>query len=456
MKKLLITLFLLFVITPIYAQITEKSHSFYTSNLEFIYQPPLQKGINSAHPINKDVPKINMLVNLFDGYIRYLKSLNKIGQETRLLLLYSPELNIEEYDENPKLIKLQNLDTETVLEKINEFLEKLQTTNNKFLADTLDKLIAYSSSMEEITNDLANKLGLKKVISDTNIIIPDSKFCILDNNHIAIIKPTEKNNKILLLTNTDNGYFSSMLLDEASGYYSNLTPSNDGRYIAYTTNLSLQIVEVSSGQTLLPLENNKILLDMRWAPNKNILAGIILNKTTQERNFFLYDADKKENIKVKLNNHNIPENTLYSYPYWSENSSKLIFASSQALHLIDLDKKKSIPFFIRLKDSFAELIWSQDSNSIAITEVVGQTRNHAEFDDMDFRKTILHRYTIKDNYEVIEDYAQRTETRYTIKPITFSPNDRVMYIEGRMLGKKMDSAVWEFPNCKLYLSPLPA
>ena len=457
MKRLIIFLALFFAYNCLYAQILEKAQSFYTSNIEIIYQPPLQKSFNSPYQPYKEVPKINRIINIFNGYIQYLKKQGKIAQDIRLLLLYSPELNNEEYDENPRLIKIQSLELNGILEKINEFLSKNKDTDIKFLATNYEKLTAFAQSMNEKANDLTTKLGLHKIEESNNPIITDNEFCIVDEKRIAVIRPTDKNNMIYLLTNTDNGYYTSVLAMEGDGCYKNLSSSPSGQYLAYSNDLKPQISVISTSAIIKPFDANKIILEMKWAPKNNILAGIVLDRITQERTCFIYDADKQKHLLPDLNNKQLPENNLYSYPYWAPNAEKLFFASSQAIHLIDLTSNKVVPYLVRLKDSFAELIWSDDSKSFAITELVGQTRNHAEFDDMDFRKTILHRYKLSEQLEAIEDQAQKIESRRTLRPIGFSPNDRVIYIEGKMSGKRMDNSLWDLSsNCKAYLTPLPS
>lgn len=457
MKKLIILIALLFAYNSIGAQILEKSQSFYTSNIELIYQPPLQKSLNSPHQPYKEVPKLNRITNLFNGYIQYLKNQNKISQDTRLLLLYSPDINIEGFDENPKLIKISSLNVVDILEQVNEYLSKNKNTDIKFLATHVDKLTAIAESIDEKKNDTAKKLGFKQVETGSNSINTDNEFCLIDSKHIATISPTDKNNIINLLTKTENGYYKSILVTEGSGCYANLSSSFDGRFLAYTNDFKPQISEVSTAKIINFVGENKIILEMRWAPQKNIIAGVVLDRITQERNCFIYDADSEKHLLPDLNISNLPENGLYAYPYWSPDSNRVIFSSSQAIHLIDLNEKKAIPYAVRLKDSFSELIWSDDSYSFALTELVGQIRNHAEFDEMDFRKTILHRYKINPTLEIMEDQAQRIESRRTIKPIGFAPNDRVMYIEGKMSGRRMENSLWDLSsNCKVYLSPLPS
>ncbi|MDD3000466.1 MAG: hypothetical protein PHF29_01790 [Candidatus Riflebacteria bacterium] len=459
MKRLLCIILLLAACTQLNAQIPDKNINFYTGNIEFIFQPPLQKSFNAQHPLNKEVPQINLTLILFDNYVEYLKKISKISQKTRLTILYSPDLAIDEYDDNLKLIKIHELGYNHILKKINDYLKLHKETDEKFLLDTAESLFTIAGKMECKVSDLANNLRLRNISADEKCLEPDSNFCLIAKNKIAVIKPAIQNNKIFVLTETDNGYYSELLLDRTNGYYENIIVSHNGEFLAYTVDMAPSVINLSTKKAnrIINSNSNKIFLNMQWAPNKNILAGVVLDKKTQERNIFIYDADKNENIEIKNKNEILPENQLFAFPYWSPNSDKIIFASAKSAHLIDLKNNLSISNLIMLNGSFSELMWAQNGDSFAITETVGQTRSRTEFDDLDFRKTLIRRFRITEKYEATEDYAQKVESRNTLKLVEFSHNDRILYLEGRLTNKRLDKPTMDLSkHFKAYLSPFPA
>lgn len=459
MKRLLFIILLVTSCIRLNAQIPDKNISFYTGNIEFIFQPPLQKSFNTQHPLSKEVPQINLTLILFDNYIEYLKRISKISQKTRLTILYSPDLAIDEYDDNLKLIKIHELGYNHILKKINDFLKLHKETDEKFLLDTAETLFTIIDKIECKVSELADNLKLKNISADNKCLEPDSDFCLITKNKIAVTRPAIQNNKIFVLTETDTGYYSELLLDRTNGYYENITASHKGEFLAYTVDMAPFVINLNTKKADRIIDSNseKILLNMQWAPNKNILAGLVLDKKTQERNIFIYNADKNENVIIKNKSEVLPENQLYAFPYWSPNSDKIIFASAKSAHLIDLNNNLSISNLIRLNGSLSELMWGPNADSFAITETIGQARSRTEFDDLDFRKTLIRRFRITPNYETTEDYAQKIESRHTLKLVEFSSNDRILYLEGRLTNKRLDKPQINLSNSfKAYLSPLPA
>jgi WD40 repeat protein len=454
MRRLIIILFLLTIQTAVFGQIPDKNISFYTANVELTFQPPLQKSFNSQHPLYKETPRINLTLNLFDNYVEYLKKINKISSRTRLHILYAPEIVSDELDDNLKLIKIHELGYNHILQKINEYLMLHKETDPAYLLDTAKALFEITKTSECKISDIANRVNLVNISADETCLEPDSDFCIINNQQIATLRPTIQNNKIYLFTNTENGYFSEILLNNSSEYFENISASSDGNYLAFTSNFTPTVIDLNTKKILsiFPENNNKIILSMEWAPNKPILAGMVLDKVTQERSIFIYDAKLGKNIcgqKTKL-----PENQLYAHPYWAPNSSKIVFASVKGLHLVDLAKDRVVPNLIYTLGTITEVLWADEADAFAIVELIGQTRNHYEFDDLDFRKSILRKYNLNENNEASEDQAQKVESRNTIKLVSHTKNDRVIYLEGRLASKRLDRTLWDLSRVfKAYMTP---
>lgn len=58
---------------------------------------------------------------------------------------------------------------------------------------------------------------------------------------------------------------------------------------------------------------------------------------------------------------------------------------------------------------------------------------------------------------ISEDHAQRVESRNTIKLVSFWTNDRVLYLEGRLMSKRLNTPFWDISkNFNAYLTPAPS
>lgn len=454
MKRLIVIIFLLTIQALAFGQIADKNISFYTANVELTFQPPLQKSFNSQHPLYKETPRINLTLNLFDNYIEYLKKISKIASKTRLQIRYAPEIVSDELDDNLKLIKIHDLGYNHILEKINAHLLLHKETDAAYLLDSAKALFEITKTSECKLSDIANRVKLTNISADNSCLEPDSDFCIINEQQIATLRPSIQNNSIYLFTKTENGYFSEILLANSNEYYENIAASSDGNYLAYTADLTPSVINLHTKKplSLFPNDKNKIILSMEWAPSKPILAGMVLDKVSQERSIFLYDAELEASLckqRTKL-----PENQLYAHPYWAPDSSKLIFASVKGLHLIDVAQDRVVPNLIYTLGPITELLWTDEADAFAMVELLGQTRSHYEFDDLDFRKSILRKYNLSPKLEIYEDQAQKVESRNTIKLVSHTKNDRVIYLEGRLASKRLDRTLWDLSRVfKAYVTP---
>jgi hypothetical protein len=185
---------------------------------------------------------------------------------------------------------------------------------------------------------------------------------------------------------------------------------------------------------------------MQWAPQKPLLAGLLLDNLTQARSFFLYDAETGTMLPAVQSR--LAEEADFINPHvsWSPDGKRLLLTSARSVHLLDTTADKTLLHAIRVPNEIAEIIWSDDSSSFALVEVIGQARQRYVFDDLDYRKCVLHRYRIKPDFSVTEDHAQRVESRNTIKLVSFWTNDRVLYLEGRLMSKRLNTPFWDLSS----------
>jgi len=207
---------------------------------------------------------------------------------------------------------------------------------------------------------------------------------------------------------------------------------------------------------LFPDNDEQILLDMRWSPKAPLLAGMTLDNRTQQRQLFIFDAAAGKMLS-QPDLSSLPSDYLNAFTCWSPDGRRLLLTSARNIHLVDLDQNRAVADVLRLPNEIGETLWSEDGKSFALVEIIGQARSRYLFDDLDYRKTVLHRYRINDDFSLSEDHAQRTESRNTIKLVSFWTNDRVLYLEGRLMSKRLNTPYWDLSKTfNAYLTPLPA
>ena len=430
------------------AQESETTVSFRTSYIELVFQPPMRAGINSANPSNIEVPRLNLLVNLFENYLQYLNRLQKIATGTSLRILYAPDQSLELGTDDSKVIRLRETGLNTTLSQINQFLKDRSGTDANYLLESADSLFTIPDQFPRPTSIVAMRTDLINHSSFQKSLEPDTDFCVVDDNRVITARPFQRSNRLFLMTDADDVCRSEMLLGQARTLYADLSASGDGRYLAFTDGMRPMIMALNaSASKRLFEDDNLILLSMHWAPQKQLLAGILLNSSTQERSFFLYDADSAVMLDIVSSELADEANFINPYVSWSPDGKRIMLTSSRSVHLIDLEAKKTTLHLVRVPNEIAETVWSDDSKSFALVEIIGQARQRYIFDDLDYRKCVLHRYRIKEDFSISEDHAQRVESRNTIKLVSFWTSDRVLYLEGRLMSKKLNTPFWD-------LSPL--
>ncbi|MDD3145893.1 MAG: hypothetical protein PHD82_01215 [Candidatus Riflebacteria bacterium] len=440
------------------AQKADQIVNFNSERVEFIFQPPMRSGFNAAHPLQIELPRLNLLVNLIENYFQYLLRLQKIAAGSRVTLVFSPDMAVEDWNEDSKRLRIKDLGINQILQQINQHLREQEGTERQFLLESDDNLFTIPDNLPRKTSKIAINTELVNHSSFQQSLEPDTDFCVIDDNMVVTARPFKRSNRLFLMTDRNNVCSSTMLLDQAQKWYANLSASADKAFVAFTDDMKPMIMPVSGGQPvkIFPDLEDPILLDMRWSPTGAKLAGMIMVNSTQERLFFIFDAAQGKMIS-NLPLEKIEANYIHAFPCWSSDGNRLLLASTRGIHLIDLARNLVLPDILRVPNEIGEVIWSDDSRSFALLEVIGQARNRYQFDDLDYRKTVLHRYRINDDNSVTEDHAQRVESRNTIKLVSFWTNDRVLYLEGRLMSRRLNTPFWDLSKTfNAYLTPSPA
>ena len=429
------------------AQINEQAVSFRMPSIELVFQPPLRSGINSENPSNIEVPRLNLLVNLFENYIQYLGRLQKIATGTSLRLVYAPDLAVEAGTDDSRLLRLRDTGLNSCLNQINQHFKDRDVTDATYHLENADSLFSIPDQLPRPVSKIAMRTELINHSCFQKSLEPDTDFCVVDDNRVITARPFQRSNRLFLMNDADNVCRADLLLDQSRTWYADLSASGDGRYLAFTDGMRPMIMSLTASTSKRLFDNdNLILLTMQWAPHKPLLAGLLLNNETMERSFFLYDADAAATLKIGESE--IADEADFINPHicWSPDSNRLMLTSARSVHLLDLKSSKVVMHAVRVPNEVAEIIWSDDSDSFALVEVIGQARQRYIFDDLDYRKCVLHRYRIKADFSVNEDHAQRVESRNTIKLVSFWTNDRVLYLEGRLISKRLNTPFWDLSS----------
>jgi dipeptidyl aminopeptidase/acylaminoacyl peptidase len=456
LKMILFACFI-FCATLAFAQITDQTISFSTPKLDLVFQPPLRASFNSDHPLDIEVPQLNLAVNLFENYMQYLHKLQKIATNTSLHFIYAPGQSSESWNDNPNLIKLSDTGLNQILGKVNKFLSEKSTTDANYLLDNAATLLNIPDQFTRKECKMATNLQLANISTFIDSLEPDTEMAVCTSELIFSTRPHKTSNRIFMYSEKNEVCSASIILENSRKWYANLTPSNDGRYLAFTDDYQPMVMSVlkRKPEKLFP-DRSTLLLSMQWSPAKPVIAGMVLDLNSQNRHFFVYDAEKKEKLVI-TGLKKLEPNYIYAWPYWSPDGKKIILTSGKQLHLIDLAQAKAYPAITSLPNAITELIWSADSSSFAVVETIGQTRSKTVFDDFDLRKSILHRFRLNKDYSVTEDHAQRVESRNTIKAVSFWTLDRVLYLEGRLVSKKLNTPFWDLSKTfSAFLTPPPS
>lgn len=433
----------------------------YTSNVEFTYHQPFRSTYKSNHPSYIEVPKLNQFINLLQNYVQYLKKLERLKGNPNIRISYAPDSVIEDNIQQTRIIKINDLGLTNLLQKVNNYLIEYGFVKKEDVIENSD--IFYNIIEQDITkhSSFSKSAYFKNLSLSIPNNQPDINYELLGKDSVLTTRPSRHTNLIYKLPLDGNPEKSEIFTsNEAKIWFQKMNASHDGKYLAFTDGLTPFVMNISTKETkpLFP-DNDKIsLLEYEWSPTQNILAGMILDEKTFERYVFIYDPEKNIMLDVGGFSKIFASNYLYAMPIWSPRGNRIVFVSAKSIHLIDLLNNKAQANLINIEGEIGEFIWSEDANSFAFVEVKGQTRNQYHFDDYDFRGCVLHRYrfTKSSTSRVIEDYAQCIESRNTLKIISFTDKDQVMYLEGKLVAPDVPGAFWDLTKTfNAYLTPLP-
>lgn len=446
---------------PVFAQVNDSIVKYITPRLELFYYPPLRASHNAPQNPEYDVARLNLLSNTIENYLQYQTRLEKIPRGIRARLLYAPELSTDIWNDDRSVMRIRRPGINETLSLINTWITAQPDSKHDLLFDSSIALHNIPDQYPRVFSEVTLKYCLANYSSFALSLEPDISFTVLDSSRVVTCRPNFDNNQLFLLSDDKEVCTGTAILTTISGWFSDLTSSPNGKKLAFTRDHSPCILFLDQEEAQKPLLNlfpsRKILmLNMSWSPSSKYLAGFILDETTKERELFIYDTIESKFVEGFLSKEVLNTNSLYATIYWAPNSERLFLAQAKGLHLLDLSSSILYTDAVRLGNSFAELIWSDDSNSFALVEIVGQSRSQAVFDDLDFRSSILRRYHIHPDFRIQEDLAQRTESRHTIKPICFWGLGRVLYLEGRLKSKRDNSSLWDLSGeFSAKLTPTP-
>ncbi len=456
-------LFLLVVFNPnnsLLAQEDKSSIVLYSSNVEFSYHQPFRSSYKSSHPSYIEVPKLNHILNLLQNYIQYLKKLDRLKGNPNIRISYTPDAVIDVDTPQTRIIKITDLGINNIIQKVNNYLIEYGFLKNEDIIDTPEGL--YNIPENDITkpSNFSKSIYFKNLSLEIPSIEPDTSYALLSDKFVLTTRPSKKTNRIFKLTLDKDKVESGVFSEEAKTWYQNFKISNDGKYLALTDGVVPCIInlETKNFKEIFP-ENQKItLLDYEWSPTQNLLAGIILDEKDSERYAFIYNPDNNTMLDIGRFSKIFESNYLYATPIWSSHGDKLVFISAKGIHLIDLKNNTAKANLVSVEGEIGEFIWSEDAKSFAFVEVKGQTRSQYHFDDYDFRGCVLHRYRFNDSLmQVAEEYSQRIESRNTIKIVSFTDKDQILYLEGKLVAPEIPGAFWDLSKTfNAYLTPLPS
>ncbi len=287
-----------------------------------------------------------------------------------------------------------------ILQQINQFLREKEGTEKTYLLDNADSLFTVPDQFPRKTSKIAIKTDLINHSFFQKSLDPDTDFCLIDKNRLITARPFKRSNQLYLMTDANDVCSSTLILGQSKNWYANMQASADGQFLSFTDAMLPMLLKIGASEAV-PIFNDSgiMLLNLQWSPVKPVMAGLVLNNQTQERQFFIFDAEKHQQIDLD-NQSEIPANYLNPHFHWSPDGNKAILTSAKSVHLVDFAARRFYPDIIRLPNEISELIWSDNSSSFALVEIIGQARNRYIFDDLDYRKSILHRYNINADFTV--------------------------------------------------------
>lgn len=428
-------------------------------NIEISYHQPFINSYKSKHPSYIEIPKINHILNLFQNYIHYLKKLGRLNGHPSIKINYTPDALLEDIEsKTSRLITINDLGLNNILQKVNSYLSEYEFAQE-------GDLIATADGLENLPdNDIKTPEKFSSIPIFTNHSLtlpsnePDTAFAVIDNTTVVTTRPGKKTNLICKLS-LNKPEESTVYSQEAETWYREMYPSDDGKYLAVTDGLKPMIVNFPNKEfkELFPNRSDITSLYYDWAPSRNLLAGMILDESTSERYIYIYDPEKGGMLDFGNFSKKLKANHIHANPFWSPDGSRVAFLSARAVNIININQNSAKADIVTFENEISELLWSNDSNSFAVLEVKGQPRNQYIFDDLDYRGTKLHRFNLDSTGLIAtEDLSQLVESRVTMKLVSFTDTNQILYLEGHLESPEIPSAFWDLSKSfKAYLTPVP-
>ncbi len=384
--------------------------------------------------------RINLVFNTLENYLIYLEKLGRIAPDTVVSMEYAPEGSTRDRPVD-RWVVFDELLFNSVLSRLNAFLSERPGTKRNDLIQDRTALRNVRDQLPRHDDVVENSYRWKNFSDLMPAIEPDVDFAVLHAQRVVGLRPTDIGYSLVRLDASES---AGIELASFSETVWDLTPSPDGTWVALTVGGELKLVNCINRQVVSVFEAKMYqLLDMAWAPRNHLLAGIVLDRRTGDRDIFLYNATTLQMLPIKLKEQGLNGNYQFAWPCWSPDGSRLIFTSGNDFSLIEVSTGKVYAGLFPTPNTITEIIWSPDSRSFAFVEILGQSRNKSEFDDRDFRGSILHRFRIPTDGAPFEETSQRYLSEQTIKLISFWSQDRLFFLEGRLRQQKVHSAFWD-------------
>ncbi|HEY9070729.1 MAG TPA: hypothetical protein VIV61_10780 [Candidatus Ozemobacteraceae bacterium] len=416
------------------------------------YQSPLRQGDGSA--LNRDVARLNLLVNFADHYLAALIRMGSIASNTEFTLDYSPNRNTG-FQPGPNRIQLTDLGGNSFLMELNAALKRRPGTVSSRLIDDVRSLLMMRDHLPRRTDTVEADLGFSCLSNRLTELYPDLDFEPVASTAVVAVRPDEVANHLVLLSDATG----SLLLQHSHKPYGFPRASADGRWLSFTENGLLKLLDLQNpGEPALQLfEDPQLqLLDMEWAPSGTFLAGIVLDRVSLDRRLFVFDAATGKHVDQVAHQTGIDGNYQFAYPFWAPDGKRLFFVTDHVINLIDLGKNRTVPRLVSLQGQLSEIVWSPDARAFALVETIGQSRDKQEFDDRDFQCSILRRYDLNDLGQAVELPEQQHTSSDTIKLVSFWSKNRVLYLEGHLRSPRVSSPLWNLGSTfAARLTPAP-
>lgn len=422
---------------------SEGNVTFTGNHVKIQFQPSLRQG--DGRLLIRDVSRLDFLVNLVDHYLAALVRMGHIASDTQLRFEYSSANNFSSTP-GQNTITLNDLGPNAVLIAVNSALKQLRSTKASRLIDDVKSVLQIKDHLPRRTDTVETQHGFSCLSDGLRAFYPDLDFELTGQAGAVALRSDETTNHIVQLSDPSSG---SVILQHGERPYGFLRASPDGQWLSFTEGGNLKLLRLNAPgaqpKEIFP-GNTARLLDMEWSPVGSLMAGIALQKDTLDRTIFVYDAEAGRLNEFVASQRLIDGNYQFAYPYWAPNGKRLLFVTDRDVNLIDLSARQITPKLVTVVNQISEIVWAPDARAFALVEVNGQARDRQEFDDRDFKGSILHRYNLNELGKAIELPEQKHTSDSTIKLVSFWSRERVLFLEGHLHAQRVLSPLWDLSN----------